>query len=248
MSATCQTSTEMVRLYKSTNDVNVRNQIVLMNSNLIKMTALSMRNLYLKFAEVDDVINECVIALIGAIESFDINRDIKFESWAALRIKGAIIDFIRKQDFIPRSVRQFSKNFESTYSLLYSELKREPTNKELADKMGMDEDKCLKLLADSAVCATLSFEELLYNNSFDLKDTESQADINIYKSELNSKLSQAVLKLSEKEKNVINLYYYEKLRFSDIAKVLGVSESRVCQIHSKAVVRLRMYLTDYFSL
>lgn len=247
MSVSTETSTELIKLYKQTKDVTIRNQIIMQYSSLIKIAALSMRNLYIKYAEVDDIINECVLTLILAVDSFDLDKNTKFETYAMIRIKGTIIDFIRKQDFIPRSVRQFSKNFESVYSSIYNEMNREPTNKEIADKMEISEIKLEKMLADSAVASTLSFEELLYEHNFDLEDGGKSTDSGLLKRELETMLAQSIDSLKSKERDVISLYYYEKLKFSDIAKILGVSESRVCQIHSKAIIKLRIALKDYLS-
>ena len=243
--------TDLIARYKATGDIAIRNQIILHYGNMIKYIALSMRNLYLKYAEVEDVVNECIISLIAAVDSFDIEKNVKFETYASIRIKGAVIDFIRKQDFIPRSVRSFSKELEQLYPKMYAELNREPTTQELAEKFGMPEDKFRKMLGESASATTLSFEELLYENNFEISDDESSnlwhAEKEIARQELSQKLTMAIDSLKEMERNVITLYYYEKLRFSDIAKVLQVSESRVCQIHSKAILKMRMNLADYLA-
>lgn len=241
---------ELIIKYKETGDIALRNQIVLQYGSLVKYIANSMRNLYIKYAEVDDIINECIISLIAAIDGFNPDKNVKFETYASIRIKGAIIDFIRKQDFIPRSIRKFSKDLEILYAKLYAELNREPTTLELADGLGLTEEKFRKLLGESASAATLSFEELLYENNFEFFEKEhthnSEAEKGIAQNELASKLTQAINSLKEKEKQVISLYYYEKLKFSDIAKVLQVTESRVCQIHTKSIIKLRLSLKEYF--
>lgn len=240
---------ELILKYKETGDVTLRNQIVLQYGSMVKYIAVSMRNLYLKYADVEDIINECIIALISALDGYDVNKNVKFETYASIRIKGAIIDFIRKQDFIPRSIRTFSKELEITYSALYSELNREPTTDELAERMKLPADKFRKLLGESASAATLSFEELLYENNFEIPDAKDsdvwEAERGIVQNELATTLAQAIDSLKDKEKKVISLYYYEKLKFSDIAKVLQVTESRVCQIHAKAILKLRMSLNEY---
>ena len=237
--------------YKKTGDISLRNSIVMQYSNMVNYIAVSMRNLYLKYADVDDIVNECIIALMAAIDTFDIEKNVKFETYASIRIKGAIIDFIRKQDFIPRSVRSFSRQFEGAFSTLYSELGREPTTEELANKMGLSVEKYRKLLGESASAATLSFEELLYENNFEIADGEntniSPAEKKMAQNELTTQISNAIESLKEKEKQVITLYYYEKLKFADIAKVISVTEGRVCQIHTKAITKMRLYLKDYLN-
>lgn len=242
---------ELILTYKETGDIALRNQIVLQYGSMVKYIAVSMRNLYSKYADVEDVINECIITLISAIDGFDVNKNVKFETYASIRIKGAIIDFIRKQDFIPRSVRVFSKEFEKTYTILYAELFREPTSDEIAERMNLTGEKFRKLMGESASAATLSFEELLYENNFEISEVSDpnawEAEKGLVHNELASNLAQAIDTLKEKEKNVISLYYYEKLKFSDIAKVLQVTESRVCQIHAKAIVKLRIALKEYLS-
>ncbi len=235
--------------YKKTADVSIRNEIILKYSNLVRCIVVSMRNMFLKYAEVDDVINECFICLISAVDSFDLDKNVKFETYASIRIKGAVIDFIRKQDFIPRSVRSFSKNLEVAYSKLYNTLRREPTNEELAKELQMPIEKYQKMLSDSACANTLSFEEIIYENNIKGFEEEineyNNAEEKLLKQEFKSILSSAIDILKEKERLVISLYYYEKLKFSDIAKVLGLSESRVCQIHSKAIVKLKMQINIY---
>ncbi len=238
-----------IALYKKTGDVSLRNSIVMQYSNMVNYIAISMRNLYLKYADVDDVVNECIIALMAAIDSFDVDKNVKFETYASIRIKGAVIDFIRKQDFIPRSVRSFSRQFELAFSKLHSSLGREPTTEELATEMGLSVEKYRKLLGESASAATLSFEELLYENNFEISDGEntniSPAEKKLAQSELATQISKAIDSLKEKEKQVITLYYYEKLKFADIAKVISVTEGRVCQIHTKAITKMRLSLKDY---
>lgn len=241
----------LIAKYRQTGDVSIRNSIVLSYGNMVKIIAVSMRNLYLKYAEVDDVVNECIIALIGAIDTFDESKNVKFETYASIRIKGAVIDFIRKQDFIPRSVRGFSKEFEATYSRLYARLDREPTTDELAAEMNLPVEKYRKLLGEAASAATLSFEELLYENNLELPD-ECEGEVwhaerKLVQSELASQIAKALESLRDREKQVVTLYYYEKLKFSDIAKVLSVTESRVCQIHTKAITKMRLYLKDYLN-
>ncbi len=230
--------------YKETGNIGVRNDIVIRYLELVRLIAVSLRNIYSKYASVDDIINEGVIALIGAIETFDIDKNVKFETYANLKVKGAIIDYVRKQDWVPRQVRRFGKDMEAAYNELYITLDRRPTNDEIAEHMGITKEKLIRGMAESAGAITLSFEELLYEDNFDTESGDS-ADADLYKKELKTVIAEAISSLKPKEKQVVSLYYYEKLKFSDIAKVLEVSESRVCQIHSKAMLVLKHSLQEY---
>ncbi|MGN0669226.1 MAG: sigma-70 family RNA polymerase sigma factor, partial [Oscillospiraceae bacterium] len=234
---------ERVALYQQNRDIALRNEIVLQNMGLVRTVALSMRNMYIKSGDVDDVINEGVIALMDAIDSFSPDRGAKFETYASIKIRGAIIDFLRRQDWIPRNVRKFAKALDKANSMLYNLNGRAPTNSELAAQMGMDEEKMLKMMAECSCTITLSFEELLYEDNIDepsIKD--SGVDRELLHNEMRKIVADAVNELSEKERQVITLYYYKNLKYSDIAKALGVSEGRVCQIHSKATLALKAKL------
>lgn len=237
---------ERVALYQQNRDIALRNEIVLQNMGLVRTVALSMRNMYIKSGDVEDVVNEGVIALMDAIESYSTDRGAKFETYASIKIRGAIIDFLRKQDWIPRNVRKFAKALDKANSMLYNLNGRAPTNSELAEKMGMDEEKMLKMMAECSCTITLSFEELLYEDNIDepsIKD--SGLDRELLHDEMRKTVADAVNELSEKERQVITLYYYKNLKYSDIAKALGISEGRVCQIHSKATLALKAKLSGY---
>ncbi len=240
-------NTEQVVLYQKNGDIALRNDIVLKNMGLVRSCAMSMRNMYIKFSEPDDVINEGVIALMDAIESYDAAKGAKFETYAAIKIKGAIIDYIRKQDWVPRNIRKFAKQLDKANSLLYNLNGRMPTNEELANHLGISEERLLKNMADCSGTLVMSFEELLYEDNID----EPAADNNptdgaLLHDEMRKVLADAIEELRDKERQVVILYYYKNMKYSDIAKVLGVTEGRVCQIHTKAVLLLKTKLTPYF--
>ncbi len=239
-------NSEQIAVYKQTGDIALRNEIVLNNMGLVRACAMSMRNMYVKFGETDDVVNEGVLALMDAIESFDPAKGAKFETYASLKIRGAIIDYIRRQDWIPRNVRKFARSLDKANSLLYNLNGRVPTNAELAEYLGMDEDKLLKQMADCSCTITLSFEELLYEDNIDEPAVEAPSDSGLLREEMSRELASAIDELRDKERQVIILYYYKNMKYSDIAKALGVSESRVCQIHTKAVLLLKAKLEPYF--
>lgn len=176
---------ELLEKYRLTGDMNVRNEIVLMYMDLVKMIAVSMRNIYTGYAESDDIINEGVIALMAAIDGFDPEKNVKFETYAGIRIKGAVIDYLRKLDRVPRTLRKLSKQLDDNFARLNSELCRTPTDEELAESMNMTTAQLSKLMANTAGMITLSFEELLYEDNLDenISASSETADAKMYERE-----------------------------------------------------------------
>ncbi len=240
----------LLRRYKESGDKTLRNSIVMAYMDIVKYAAISTRNMYLKFTDAEDIVNEATIALINAIDSYVLDKEASFKTYASIKIRGAIIDYIRRQDFIPRSVRRFAKEYDAAYSELYSELDREPTTEELAAKMKMPVSKFEHCTYQMATAQTMSFEEILSDKGFDLAEGPDEegiwsAESSVHNKERAKYLAEAIKTLKERERLVITLYYYEKMRFSDIGKVLDISESRVCQLHTQAVNRMKKYLKDY---
>lgn len=238
--------------YKETGDKALRNDLILAYMNIVRYAAVSTRNMYLKYAETDDIINEATVALMTAIDSFDTKRGVKFETYASIKVRGAIIDYIRRQDFIPRSVRRFAREYDAAYSELYGQLDREPTLNEIAEHMRISPEKVESFTAQAAAAQTLSFETLLNESGFDIPDKADEdgmwaPEASIHKQEKYKYLTEAIKQLKEKERLVITLYYYEKLKFYDIGRVMDISESRVCQIHSQAVQKMKKFLGSYLS-
>ncbi len=233
--------------YMYSRDEAVRNEIVLKNLGLVRSCALALRNTYVKFGDVDDVVNEGVIALMEAIETYDPERGAKFETYATLRIRGAIIDYVRSQDWVPRSVRKFARDLDNANSVLYNQYNRMPTTAELSEYLEMTEEKLLKCMAEASTTVTLSFEELLYEDNFEDHPASvgEATDAGVLREECRRVIAQAIETLKEKEKQVITLYYYKNMKYSDIAKTLGISESRVCQINTKATLTLKTLLEPY---
>ncbi len=238
---------ELLEKYRLTGDINVRNEIVLMNMDIVRIIACSMRNIYSGYAETDDIINEGVLALMAAIDGFDAEKGVKFETYAGIKIKGAVIDYMRRLDRVPRQIRKLSKQMEAKFAELNDSLGRAPTNAELAESMGINEHQLSKLMANTAGMITLSFEELLYEDNLDSSMTNysETADTRLYEKEKKKVISDAIASLAERERTVVTMYYYEKMKYSDIAKVLGITQSRVCQIHSKAMLVLKSRLEAY---
>ena len=238
----------LMERYKRTGDVALRNALVLQYGQLVRGVAFSMRNLYGNHADPEDIVSEGLLALIAALDTFDPARNVKFETYAVIRVKGAIIDYLRRQDWVPRQLRRFSRELDAAFSELSNALGRTPTTAELAARLHVTEERLGKAMGDIAGAVTLSFEELLYESQFDLADDGDgawPAERRLFEEELRDVIAQAVSELSERERLVVSLYYYERLKFSDIAKVLEVSDSRVSQIHTKAMLSLKNRLAAY---
>ena len=232
--------------YAKTKSPEIREKIILEYAPLVKLVAGRL-SMYLGHnVEYDDLVGYGVFGLIDAIDKYDNMKAVKFETYANLKIKGAIIDYVRKQDWVPRQVRKFGKELEAAYSQLYSQLDHRPSNDEIAEYLGITKEKLAKGMTEAAGAITLSFEELLYEDNFNVEGSDG-ADSEMYKKELKVVIAQAIDALKPKEKQVVTLYYYEKLKFSEIASVLQVSESRVCQIHSKAMLVPKHSLQDYMT-
>jgi RNA polymerase sigma factor for flagellar operon FliA len=195
----------------------------------------------------EDLIGHAVVGLIDAIEKFDLGRNVKFETYALARIRGEVIDVIRTLDWAPRSVRKQEADLRKAYARLEIELERPATDREVADHLGVSVAELEKMLADVGQSALLSLDEIVANGG-DILASPADGTFNdpaerAERAEQKRLLARAVDELPERERMVIALYYYDKLTQKEIASVLGVTESRVCQIHTKAVLRLAAKLT-----
>lgn len=243
--------TEMWNKYIETRDQNLRNDLVVQYSNLVKMIALRMRGTYKNYAQLDDIVNQGIIALIDAVEKFDPTKGFKFETFASIKIKGAIIDYIRAQDWVPRRLRKMSGDLDSIHSKLYSELGRAPTNQELAGAMNISTEQLDRVMEQTYNFNLLSYEEVVWQKMAAMGDEpvsdsiEDSPERKLMENELRAQLGAAIDSLNDRERTVISLYYYEKLKLKEIAEVLGVSESRVSQIHSASILKMKRSMKDY---
>jgi RNA polymerase sigma factor for flagellar operon FliA len=237
--------------YLENRDEKSRNDIVLEYMDLVKKIVMRFRSSSSSYAQVDDMINQGIIALIDAVEKYDPYMGNKFETFATVKIRGAIIDLMRKQDWVPRNQRSLSKEVDEIYSALYAEYGREPTKEEMAAGMGITVAGLEKILEQRQSSMVLSYEEVinekmqaatpLYTNSGESETPESV----MMQQELQEQLAAAIDALGEKERLVVSLYYYENLKLKEIAQVLGITESRVSQIHSAAIIKLKNRMTNY---
>jgi len=236
--------------YKKSQDIKLRNEIVLLYSWLVKRIVLRFRGRTANYIQLDDLINHGMIALIDAVEKFDPSRGHKFETFASIKIRGAAIDCMREQDWVPRTQRSLAKELEDAYHGLYAELGREPTREELSKRMDVDEEYLDKIMHHRHDAFLLSFEETVHEKSmsaysiYNPSELESSPEQSLLQTELKGHLMEAIERLGERERLVISLYYTENLKLKEIAEVIGVSESRVSQLHTQALLKLKNILTS----
>lgn len=240
----------LIRKYQQTKDIEIRNKIVMEYSYIAKTIAIQMRGVYSQYAQLDDIVNQGIVTLIECVDKFDISKEVKFETYASLRIRGTIIDYVRKQDWIPRRVRKNTKDVDEAYTKLSNELMREPTMKELAESLEITEKQLDKMMSENQGATVMSFEGVLQDiQMYFMKNCESRDEDDpekrIMKSELHKVLKETIKSLNEKEQLVISLYYYEELKLADIADILNLSQSRVCQIHTKAIKKIGKVMKEY---
>lgn len=239
---------ELWELYYETKDIHIRNLIIEKYSYLVKIIALKLRGIYQQYGDVEDIVNEGTIALMDVIEKYDISKNTKFETYASIRIRGSIIDYVRKQDWIPRKVKSDYKIVKEAEDELANKLGRTPKDMEIAEYLKMDIKDYNQIVNNAYGTNILSFEELLGEAS--LRETEISSSYELPEQEVESKELYAVLvdsvnKLNEKEKLVISLYYKEELKLKDIADILNISNSRVSQIHTSALQKLEKNVKEY---
>jgi RNA polymerase sigma factor FliA len=238
--------------YRATRDRAVRDRLILTYAPLVKFVAGRLGSSLPSHVDEQDLVSYGLLGLIGAIERYDPAREIKFETYAIARIKGAIIDELRSLDWVPRSVRARAREIERAIVELERTLMRAPTDAEIARKVGISEDELERSLSDISRSSMAALDELWSpqagGDQVALIDTIEDPvgpnpEFSLEQTELNEALAEAIARLPEREKLVVTLYYYEELTLREIGEVLGVTESRVSQLHTKAVLRLKARLS-----
>ena len=240
--------------YHKTKSADIREQLILEYAPLVKLVAGRL-SMYLGFnVEYDDLVGYGIFGLIDAIDKFDLMKDVKFETYASLRIRGAILDQIRKMDWIPRTLRQKQKNIDTAVKEIEAMTGRTATDDEIAAKMEISEDEYQNWQNQMKVTGVVSLNEFMEQGSDIPEDSNNRSSSFVKpeeameKEELKKMLAESLEKLTDKEKKVILLYYYEELTLKEIAEVLEVSESRVSQLHTRALQKMREKLGDYLGI
>ncbi len=229
---------------------DLKDRIVLEHTTLISYIVSRIAVRLPSHVDLEDLYNTGVIGLMDAVDKYDPDKDCKFKTYAEFRIRGAILDQLRSLDWVPRSVRQKSRRVEKAYSDAEKRLGRQASDSEIADSLGIDLNEFHALLSQTRGVSIVNMDDLRAQSDSDhptpsanLEDVNAEDPFTTLKTrELTQALGTGIEALPEKERLVISLYYYEDLNLKEIGHILGITESRVCQIHSKAVGRLRARL------
>lgn len=231
--------------FKSNNDIKAKEELIIKYAHFVKYVAGRVAINLPPNVEFDDLVGYGTFGLIDAINKFDIERNVKFKTYAQMRIHGAIFDELRKLDWTPRSVRQRTKQLEKAYTELGNKLGRAATDEEIALELGIELKELYKLFNESKTSMFHSLDEIYKDDDnstrmdFIEDDEAKNPETYLENEELKRSLADSIDNLPKREKLVISLYYFEELTLKEIGKILGVSDSRVSQLHTKAVIRLR---------
>ena len=242
--------------FRRTGDQKIRDRLILTYAPLVKYVAGRLGSGLPAHVDEGDLVSYGLLGLIGAIERYDPAREIKFETYAMARIKGQIIDELRSMDWVPRSVRARARNIERAIGELEARLGRAPNDEEIAKKLGITEEELEESLSEIARSSIAALDELwtvsgsggggdavaLIDTIEDESASDPQGTLSV--TEQKEAVADAIARLPEREKLVITLYYYEELTLREIGEVLGVTESRVSQLHTKAILRLKAHIAS----
>ncbi len=237
--------------YDKSRTPELREKIILEYAPLVKLVAGRL-SMYLGYnVEYDDLVSYGIFGLIDAIDKYDYAKEVKFETYASLRIRGAILDQIRKMDWIPRTIRQKQKRIDAVCKDIETRLGRSATDEEIASELGISDDEYLEWQSQMKITNVVSLNEYMEQgaevpaegNQFTTSRFDSPEE-NIEKEELKKVLEESLEQLTEKEKKVILLYYYEDLTLKEISNVLEVYESRSSQLHTRALEEMKTEMGD----
>jgi RNA polymerase sigma factor for flagellar operon FliA len=239
--------------YRKTGDQGIRDRLILTYAPLVKYVAGRLGSGLPAHVDEGDLVSYGLLGLIGAIERYEPDRDVKFETYAIARIKGAIIDELRAMDWVPRSVRSRAREIERAIAELEAKLGEAPTDEQIAAKVGITVEELEDSLSDIARSSIAALDELWTVSGSEgdqvalidtIEDTEApDPQSTLSQTEMKEAIADAIARLPEREKLVVTLYYYEELTLREIGEVLGVTESRVSQLHTKAILRLKARLS-----
>lgn len=234
--------------YQLTGNQQIRNLIVEQSLNLVKIISAKTMQGYHATYDKDDIINEGIIGLMDAIERFDSAAGVKFETYASIRVRGAIIDFLRRQDDVPRRLVKLNKDIDHAKSELYTKLNRPCDKQELMEHLQISDKEYDDAKRSAAKMNSVSLESLLWDDGIQFELDSGQGNQNeerLEDKELLVKLVTDIKLLSEREQLILSLYYVDQIKFKDIGELLGISQSRVWQIHAESLKKLKLRLTGY---
>ena len=241
------TTEELFQEYRRNPSEELKWEIVMRHTGTIRNIALQIQGVYSGFAQLDDIINEGLIVLSRAVDKYDPSIG-KFETYVAKRIRGMIIDLARQQDWVPRPIRRRAREIEQANAELYSKLGRFPTEHEIAEHLHISDEEYQENMVNASVYSVVSLEETLEGcdqlSNQNRAAPESAPDELIERQELLETLSEAISTLRKNEQIVLSLYYQKNMKMKDIAAVLGVSHARASQIHTRALQKLKVLLSD----
>lgn len=241
--------------YSRTKSAETREKIILEYAPLVKLVAGRL-SMYLGYnVEYEDLVSYGIFGLIDAIDKFDFMKDVKFETYASLRIRGAILDQIRKMDWIPRTIRQKQKRIDAIIKEIELTTGKTATDEEIATGLGISDEEYVEWQSQMKITNVVSLNEYMEQGSEVPADVNRHAtarfdspEENIEKEELKQVLEQTLQLLTEKERKVILLYYYEELTLKEISNVLEVSESRISQLHTRALQKMKEKMGSYMGI
>ena len=231
----------------------LREKLILEYAQLVKLVAGRL-SMYLGHnVEYDDLVSYGIFGLIDAIDKFDADKNVKFETYASLRIRGSILDQIRKMDWMPRTVRQRQRKIDEAIKQVEMRTGKTASDDEIAKELGVSEDELTNWQSQLKVTNVVSLSEFEENGPEPVMDTSrnshfAQPEEVVEESELKQMLVDSLELLTEKERKVIELYYYEELTLKEISRILEVSESRISQLHTKALVKMRKKMGPYMNI
>jgi len=243
-----KTNEELFALYQQNKSKEIRQELTMRYLYIVKAIAVQMHSLYSGSMQMEDVINEGVIAIMKGIDRYDPSKDNKFETFISRRIRGMVIDLVRKNDWMPRDYHKQNRSIEEARLCLGAELGRPATDEEIADYLQMDLKKYQKIQNMSTMVNVLSLDMVMSVNEehqsvqIPSLDLDSQPERVFLREETLKTLTDAINSLKDKEKLVISLYYVEELNMNQIAQMLEVSGPRISQIHSTAIRKLKDYM------
>lgn len=243
---------ELIIEYQQTKDDSLKAKLVEKYGYIVKTIVRQMQSVYVRDKDVEDIVSEGFCAMLKAFDTYDPKKNVKFETYVSIRVRGAAIDYLRKLDWTPRRVKKNEKLIDRAHAELFTKLGHHPTEEQIAEYMGVTLEQYRKMTLEVQKGNVISLNEMLYENEQMSMEKENFSDNNSFnpekrleKKELYDIMYTAVQELSERERTVISLYYNKNLKIREIAYVLNISEARVSQISTNALRKLKCKLAKY---